>query len=316
MTPAQPAETTVHLGRDDWLFLVGGSNDVASQYEAEAFPQALRADWRRLLEQRTQLARHFGGRYLNIVVPEKLSVYENRLDHFFVDTRLSPARRLHRSLWFSPARRSNLDLLRLFRRQRERIPLYLKTDTHWTFAGCDLAYRAICRRLRARPRSDLGDPDHRETARFLGDLGNKLDPPRFETVERWAYPRKADRFHADERVLGLEAEGEFVWGGGSGTHVAYRNEAEGIDRRRMLLVGDSHSSHAWQPFAGSLTAMLAETFFEVHFIWSSGVDWNYVEAMRPDVVLTEMAERYLVRPRFLAIEAEAIRAMMEKHGLT
>jgi len=39
--------------------------------------------------------------------------------------------------------------------------------------------------------------------------------------------------------------------------------------------------------------MLAETASEVEFIWSSKLDWNYINRARPDVVLYEIVERFM-----------------------
>jgi alginate O-acetyltransferase complex protein AlgJ len=44
-----------------------------------------------------------------------------------------------------------------------------------------------------------------------------------------------------------------------------------------------------------LTGMLAETVAELHFVWSASVDWSYVERVRPDVLVCEMAERFTAR---------------------
>jgi hypothetical protein len=33
----------------------------------------------------------------------------------------------------------------------------------------------------------------------------------------------------------------------------------------------------------------------VHFIWSTSLDWPYIERVRPDIVLTEVAERFMAQ---------------------
>jgi hypothetical protein len=75
-----------------------------------------------------------------------------------------------------------------------------------------------------------------------------------------------------------------------GAHVVYGN-AKATDPRRLALFGDSFS-HI-MPYM--LTIMLAETFREVHFIWSTSLDWPYIERVRPDIVLTEVAERFMTQ---------------------
>ena len=48
----------------------------------------------------------------------------------------------------------------------------------------------------------------------------------------------------------------------------------------------------------------ADRFREVHFLWSTGIDWHYLEGVRPDFVLAEIAERFLIDlpPRGIRIE--------------
>ena len=76
-----------------------------------------------------------------------------------------------------------------------------------------------------------------------------------------------------------------------GAHVVYRNARPGIDPRRLVLFGDSYAH--FTPIM--LTGLLAESFAEVHFVWSANLDWAYVERVRPDILLFELAERFLAR---------------------
>lgn len=57
----------------------------------------------------------------------------------------------------------------------------------------------------------------------------------------------------------------------------------------VMLFGNSFSE--FRPH--QLTAMLSETFRNVHFIWSTGLDWDLIERIRPNIVITEIAERFM-----------------------
>jgi hypothetical protein len=74
-----------------------------------------------------------------------------------------------------------------------------------------------------------------------------------------------------------------------GSHIAFRNKAPRAAKKRILIFGDSFSAQGMS----SLTGMLAETATEVEFIWSSNLDWRYIERARPDVVIYELAERVM-----------------------
>ena len=280
----------VHVGRDGWLFLTAGSNNVVGQFSRSPFMARRLTEWKRLLVARTRRGRALGTGYLHVIVPEKLTVYDHKLDGLKVAVRLSPATRLRRSLfWHRAARRACLDLVGAFREQRDAQDLFYRTDSHWNFFGCQLAYRTICAAVGARPCADFEARSHSDIAR-TGDLGEKLDPPVSEVTPVYALQRDAVRAYASPIVRAREAAGE-AHKLHVGAHVIYRNESEAADPRRIVLFGDSYAHFA--PIM--LTIMLAETFREVHFIWSSAIDWGYVARTKPDWVIAQVAERFLFR---------------------
>ncbi|KQP10808.1 hypothetical protein ASF28_06850 [Methylobacterium sp. Leaf99] len=277
----------VHVGRDGWLFLIGGSNGVLAQYRATpARWWRLRA-WSKLIEARAARAQSLGIRYLHTLVPEKLSVYDDRTDGLGFDVQRSPARRLARRLVNNPA---FVDLLGPMRAGRDGpVPLYYRTDTHWNYDGCLFAYRTLLRACGAVPPADLVERPRFETTR-VRDLGDKLPSQPTETASHGIIDRDARRHYASPAVEAYEAAGR-AHDLHVGAHVVYRNDTPGADPRTVVLFGDSYAHFA--PIM--LTGLLAETFREVHFVWSSSLDWGYIESVRPDLLLFEMAERFLTR---------------------
>lgn len=277
---------TVHEGRDGWLFLTGGSNRVMDRYARGLRHWWHLRAWARLMEARAARASRLGIRCLHVIVPEKLSVYDNQTRDLPYDPAQASTRRLARRLAAKPY---YLDLLGPLRAARDGpVPLYLRTDTHWTIEGCLLAYREIMRALGAVPPPDIAArPDHAEE-RVL-DLGGKLPNRPSETLRRPQIQRDAVRVETGPLLAAYEAAGRaeelHV-----GAHVVYRNAAA-PDPRRLVLFGDSCAHFA--PIL--LTGYLAESFAEVHFVWSSSLDWGYIERVRPDILLFELAERFLAR---------------------
>jgi hypothetical protein len=74
-----------------------------------------------------------------------------------------------------------------------------------------------------------------------------------------------------------------------GSNVVFVNDSAGVHPARIVLFGDSFSEY--RPHL--LMGMLAETFREIHFIWSLGIDWTYVRRFEPDFVITEATERFM-----------------------
>ncbi len=280
----------VHIGRDGWLFLVGGSNNVLGQYQPNAFPPAHFQAWRRLLEDRVRRARGVGARYIHMAVPEKLTILADHSDAA-VDPDRAPSVILRRWLRNSLAWGSLVDLVAPFRSDPDRESLYPRTDTHWSLPGCHRAYVRLCERMGVAPRVRLV-PDDPAFASLTGDLGVKFPTHRSEVMPAWTYPRTAERLYVNGYLHRILTE-RGATGGGVGARAVFRNEAPGIDPRRIILCGDSFAHHTLVPQVGTLTAMLAETFREVHFFWATTVDWTYAAALRPDFIVTEIAERFM-----------------------
>lgn len=282
---AHPAD--VQEGRDGRLYLVGGSNRVREQYRADLAAWWRLRLWRRLVIGRAARAARLGARLVHVVVPEKLTVYADLSPELGVDWRLSPARRLA-ALLRGRTDLAVVDLVQPMRAARDGPDLYFRTDTHWSPAGCALAYAAVCAGLGIAPRADLAGRSYVEAERAW-DLGGKLDPPRLERMRSYTYLQDAERASTGRLLAAYEAMGR----AGElhvGASAVFRN-ASASSRLRVVLFGDSCAHFA--PFM--LTGMLAETVAELHFVWSSSLDWGYVERVRPDVLLFQMAERFMRR---------------------
>jgi hypothetical protein len=301
----------VHIGRDGWLFLVGGSNNVLDQYRKDAFPPQHFQAWRRLLEDRVRRARGLGARYFHVPVPEKLSILADHSD-LSVDPDLAPSLALRRWLRNSLAWGALIDLIPLFGSDPDREGLYLKTDSHWSLPGCHRAYLALCARMGVKPRVRLVPADP-ALASLSGDLGTKFSAHRIEDLPAWTYPRTAERVHVNAYLQRILTE-RGPTGGGVGTRAVFRNEAPDIDPRRIILCGDSFAHHTFLAHIGALTAMLAETFREVHFFWATTIDWSYAAELRPDFIVTEIAERFMVMIPPADFEHDSFARQMEAHA--
>ena len=301
----------VRIGHDGWLFLVGGSNDVLDQYRPDAFPPDHFHAWRGLLEDRVRRAGAIGARYFHMPVPEKLTILADRSD-IPIDPNLAPGLILHRSLRDSPARDAVIDLVAAYRTDPDRQSLYLRTDSHWSLVGCHRAYLNLCARMGVEPRVELTPADPVQVS-LSGDLGTKFETPVSEILSAWTYPRTAERIHVNAYLQRILTE-RGPTGGGVGTRAVFRNNGPGIDPRRLVLCGDSFAHQTFLPHVGALTAMFAETFREVHFFWATAVDWSYAEKLRPDFIVTEIAERFMVTLPPEDFDHESLGREMEAHA--
>jgi hypothetical protein len=176
----------------------------------------------------------------------------------------------------------------LFKKKKKEYLLYWKTDTHWTFWGCYFAYLLICEKIGVTPNQDLINRTYGE-AELILDLGGKIVPKVKEKARFYHVIKDARRVFANEIVKYKEENGmenEITLHVGS--QVIFQN-FKALCPQKVVLFGDSFSEY--RPVF--LTGLLAETFKEVHYIWSTSIDFNYVWSIMPDIVITEIVERFM-----------------------
>ena len=283
------ADRDVHQGDDGWLFLVGGSNQVLRfMTEPDAFPDSAVEAWLTLMRERRERCRTFGTTYVHLIAPEKLTVYHEKFRGDLPCRQRSPAWRLPAAARHAELGDVVADPLAYFMRNKDDYKLYWQTDTHWTFEGCLCAYQILCGHLGVKPNPGIW-MDRTSGADLLLDLGSKLDPPVREFFTLGRFLQHARRVAANPLVVFKERmQRENEGGLHVGSNVVFCNFGEAAVRKRVVLFGDSFSEY--RPHL--LTGMLAETFQEVHFVWSTSLDWSYIERVKPDLLITEAAERF------------------------
>ncbi|PYF11820.1 acetyltransferase AlgX (SGNH hydrolase-like protein) [Rhodobacter viridis] len=299
-----PVTNGILKGRDGWLFLWDGSNEVHRYYtEPEFFAAPQVAGWAALLKGRSERCARMGAEYRHLVVPDKISVYPQYLPVTLPHYGGHPTAQFSRALSGDAA---YVDILPDLRGERgnwaERVErgggeavgsdvFFFKTDSHWTFEGCQVGYLRLCESLGVTP-CDLSKARPGAGREMTLDLGGKLSPPVLEHARFGRVLRQSKRQRENEMVRYNEREGlakgapAFV-----GCMVHNHNAQPQAIQKRVVVFGDSFCE-----FRGHLlTAMLSETFRDVHFVWSTSLDWGFIEALNPDIVITEIAERFVNR---------------------
>jgi alginate O-acetyltransferase complex protein AlgJ len=303
--PAANLSIDVCQGKDGWLFLAGPLVALYAE-PAPAAPDEKLDEWLRVIETRAARLEKLGIQYVHMPAPEKLTIYDDKLDAAIVDWRLSPALRLGRVLQHSAYAHVWLDLIHPFRAARGHRQLYAKTDSHWNAEGAFMAYQALCQRIGLTPDHDLLSRKHTDY-HAVCDLGARLNPPVGEWFKMYDFTRDSRRWYRNSIASHLEAitDTPATFGG---SHVAFKNITPSAAKKKILLFGDSFCSQR----ADSLTGMLAETAAEVEFVWSLDLDWHYIERARPDVVVYELAERNMT---YVPKDDFSLRRLFWKRGL-
>lgn len=279
-------ENGVVAGKDGWLFLWTGSNEVNRYYtEPDFFTEQDAQGWVELLNTRRDRLAALGADYRHLTVPDKLSLYPDKVSLPMPHHDRQPARQVAKRM---PGDGLNVDILPDLLRAAETGPTFYKTDSHWNSHGCQTAYRRLCAALNVAPRDFSDRPTgHRE---LVMDLGNKFTPHVIEDAAFTPVQRDARRVTENEMVRYNETTGleqgkpRFV-----GCYVHLRNDSPEARPETVMLFGDSFSE--FRPHL--LMAMLAETYRDMHFVWSTNLDYDLIARIRPQIVITEIAERFM-----------------------
>lgn len=275
----------VHVGNDGRLFLVNDNSGVIDLYKNNSsFNDDLLTEWVDTLRERNEQLSSRGIEYYHLPVPEKMTIlhkyYKGKLENLEGSPILQLANKHGNEVPFM------MNIVPFLTSQMDKIELYWKTDTHWSFWGCFSAYQLLCSRLAVDFNNELHKYPFEEREMVL-NLGEMLENKPKEKARFYHLEKDAKRTYANPLVKfvekhGLENENELR----EGSHVVYKNASKTAVDKSLVLFGDSFAGYQRQ----LLTGMLAETFREVHFIWSADIDYDYIDFVNPDIVVTELAE--------------------------
>lgn len=263
---------SVIIGKDNWLF--HRDHEAVEQVSGRRrLPDYELRRWRHLLECRHHWLAARGVAYHFFVVPEKHAVYPDKLGEQCVVSEDRPVRQLIREF---ESRSSPVRIIypaESLSKARSERDTYLVADTHWNMFGGYVAYRDLCRAVAERYAIPVVEPtrlDYFQLA-FDGDLGTRLEP---EVQCEGLY------FHVrDPRGRKVGENHVFT----RGSALAFENEDDTLPK--LVLFRDSFANW-WLP-------LLAESFSRVVVVSTMEMYFELVESERPDVVVTQMAERYL-----------------------
>jgi alginate O-acetyltransferase complex protein AlgJ len=274
----------VIIGRAGWLFYAGeGSIDQFRR--ARVFtPNEVRA-WRNRFEFRRRWLAARGVHYVLMIAPNKEEVYSDlmpndvrRLERPGQLDQLLGDLRTHTEV-------TTIDVRQPLRRARsygKRV--YDRTDTHWNGLGEYTVYSAVTASLhkwfpKVEPlqKSAIAETRH---PRRGGDLAALValpdDLPEREAIDVSARESRAKK--ADPRVTAPADTPPHL--------IPRAREVDDPSLPRAILIGDS--------FMTSLVQLFAENFSRTLFLGGRGLDEEVLQQERPDVVIEERIERYLL----------------------
>lgn len=265
------------LGKDGWIFLDHDSNRVIDQITGRhILDQAGIEAWRKLIVERDAYVTSVGAQHLVFVAPNKELVYSEQLPDWVEIAEKRPIHQIMAAL--GPQRASKVIYpLEAIRSGKAQGLTYPKTDTHWSGFGAYIGYQEFCRGLSQNGIEPLRIEPSRisfEEVPYVGDLGVKFEPPVSAPTLSARIENAAGKLAFDNRIPNRGRIRVFV------------NKDATLPR--CVMFGDS--------FGGNLLPYLKESFSTLVYIYGKSFDRELIEAYKPDVVLSEFVERFLIEP--------------------
>jgi hypothetical protein len=276
-----PDESAV-LGHDGHLFLVGGSNKLLDLY-VEDNPSAAEgaSQWIELFDNRFESLSRLGVKYVQTVIPEKLSV----LSHLApVDVTVPTPRMalIEETLASRGYYRESLSVLSSWPGQAA----YRKNDLHLSAVGARECFLSMTTNLDSRFEDRARFVQLSESKFSGGDLAD-----RFFGVPILAREARASRDAVESLEEALELVETFdPPSGHQGKRRVWAN-ASAPSSLRVLVFGNSFFGDGLYP--DRLAWWFARFFKDFRFEWSPAFDYDVIDSYKPDVVIGQTIERFL-----------------------
>ncbi len=266
-------DAPVLQGKDGFLFLLKDANRVLDQQTG----RLLISDedlltWENTYHQRRDYCRQKGIELFVVLSPDKYRVYEHKLPDSIALNDIWPGAQFS-SLLGSILGSHYIDPTEVLRKAARTSLVFHKSDTHWDARGAYLAYcllvDAMGRKLNVKK---LGPPAYR-IRHVSGNLGSRFQPEKKLAYSSAEFQRSA-RLVYDNGVLN------------TGRIKIYVNDR--VELPVCLAFGSSSMIN--------LLIYLAESFRKLVFVWDQAFDYELISAIRPDVVISQASERYVIRP--------------------
>jgi len=268
--------SSVLVGKDGWLFT--SEFQMVEHYSGQLqfTPEQLH-DWQMLLEKRRDWLARRGVAYVFVVTPDKHTIYPEELPSWVKKT--GPQTKLDQFVAYMRDHSTVpvLDVRDVVRSAKAIGPTYLKTDTHWNNLGGFAAYQELVRTLARQvpylKLEPLSLSDFTLTNRLQpgGDLARILGLSMTESNACFLTPKpELPKYTSKQPSLEHYKDPGFL----------NNPQAKG----QLILFHDS--------FAGAWTPFLVYHFNQITTRWQYDLDPAWIERNKPDIVVTEMLERF------------------------
>lgn len=278
-------DKSARIGRNGHLFLTGGTNGVESLYGDNA-PDLTREkteEWLKLFNRRQDESASRGITFRQCIIPEKLTVL-NELAPFPV---LGPTPLLQGLETALDTTDFYVSGVQAFTNWVGPDDAFLKADSHLSPTGAQVMFANLASKLNPSM-IDLINSLKMDSRRFeMGDLSQ-----RFYRLPIYSEYIEPGTSQIAQHTKGLiQTENRISPTKHVGSRFSWRND-DAIDPRKVIVFGNSFFGPGNRSRELSWWGKLF--FREFHFVWNPEIDWNIVDHVRPDVIIGQTIERYLL----------------------
>ncbi|WP_371372016.1 hypothetical protein [Sporomusa aerivorans] len=269
------SDIKVLVGKEGWLFLQNDTNRVVEQNNGSLkLAVSQQEHWLNTLKTRVALLGSKNIKYYFLIAPNKESIYPEYLPDDYVITedrlvyQLLDACRPYDLPVYYP-----VDVLKMY---KEKYQLYPCVNTHWNGIGGFIAYDYLMNIVKKDIAVPILNWDQiifvdEETSQ---DLGNKLNPAQTSIFSWGKVKQPQAQIAYDNRVIN------------SGHVQVTVNQDTALPTAAVF-----HDS-----FIEFFLPFLMESFSTIHLFHTPSLDFDLIENIKPDVVISEMVERFLLQP--------------------
>lgn len=266
-------------GKDDWLFLYGGTNGYCDAYHLpEQTANSEVAGWIEGLSQYQKLCAKYNATFLPVIIPNKATILNGQYPKD-LGAGITPILGLLLNRF-----NSILCPVRELKSRHHAEAIFRRNDSHLTEYGNLLFVKEILQGL-AINEDGMLLPGELNYVNNNGDLGHRFDPPITEKVARI-------NFHSNLSFEMVEIAPPI----GAHTGLAYETTcASAPIKKRLLVFGNSFFD---RPHGWSMAPYFCRLFSNVRFHWESGAYEDHISEYGPDYVIFQTCERFLsAQPR-------------------
>lgn len=275
----------VQIGRDGWMYYTLDRNLQIASGENVLLPKELEMILKQQLRINDKLKKQ-GIEYVLILPISKVSIYPEYIRSGDYHVRETPVDQLGQYIQeYSDIR--VIPLKNALLNAKKEGQVFFKTDTHWTEFGAYMGYREIIKKLNEFGLlSDEPKEVTFEPFEYQGEMGglmgnSKLVPPE-KTTKSVITAKDARRIEEGKLYSSFQAVLEEYQV--KNPSYLYEND---LKDNTLLMYGDSMFG-AW-----NATELLAEHFNHMAYVWGGDIQQEYIDLLRPKIVMFELTERYL-----------------------